>query len=130
MKHITFQNFEKTYNEKVMTKDITNAILSLNNKSIPMYVREIKTQDSSDELNYKDTYTIYLEDANRQRHTVKVDIPKFLEDKFLYLGGNKKLIKKQYRFYRDYLKLGFFRSCYNTFRWGVMGLKKYKGMKK
>lgn len=95
MKHISFQNFEKTYNEKVMTKDITNAILSLNDKSIPMYVRDIKIQDSSDELNYKDTYTISLEDANRQRHTVKVDIPKFLEDKFLYLGGNKKLIKKQ-----------------------------------
>ena len=95
MKHISFQNFEKTYNDKVMTKDITNAILSLNDKSIPMYVRDIKIQDSSDELNYKDTYTISLEDANRQRHTVKVDIPKFLEDKFLYLGGNKKLIKKQ-----------------------------------
>ena len=95
MKHISFQNFEKTYNEKVMTKDITNAILSLNDKSIPMYVRDIKVQDTSDELNYKETYTISLEDANRQRHTIKVDIPKFLEDKFLYLGGNKKLIKKQ-----------------------------------
>ena len=95
MKRITFQNFEKTYNEKVMTKDITNAILSLNDKSIPMFVRDIKVQDSSDELNYKETYTISLEDTNRQRHTIKVDIPKFLEDKFLYLGGNKKLIKKQ-----------------------------------
>lgn len=95
MQTISFQNFEKTYNEKVMTKDIMNAILSLNDKSIPMYVRDIKVQDTSDELNYKETYTILLEDANRQRHTVKVDIPKFLEDKFLYLGGNKKLIKKQ-----------------------------------
>lgn len=95
MKQIRFQNFEKTYNEKVMPKDITNAILSLNDKSIPMYVRDIKVQDTSDELNYKETYTISLEDANRQRHTVKVDIPKFLEDKFLYLGGNKKIIKKQ-----------------------------------
>lgn len=95
MNHVTFQNFEKTYNEKVMTKDITNAILSLNDKSIPMFVRDIKVNDTSDELNYKDTYTISLEDTNRKRHTVKVDIPKFLEDKFLYLGGNKKLIKKQ-----------------------------------
>lgn len=95
MGHITFQNFEKTYNEKVMKKDIVNAILSLNDKSIPMYVRDIKVEDTSDELNYKETYTIYLEDTNRQRHTVKVDIPKFLEDKFLYIGGNKKLIKKQ-----------------------------------
>lgn len=96
---VTFQNFEKVYNEKVMPKDITNAILSLNDKSIPMFVRDIKIEDTSDELNYKDTYTIYLEDVNRQRHTVKVDIPKFLEDKFIYIGGNKKLIKKQNFFY-------------------------------
>ena len=95
MKHIRFQNFEKAYNENVMTQDITNAILALNGKSIPMYVRDIKVVDTSDELNYKETWTIYLEDANRQRHTVKVDIPKFYEDKFLYLGGNKKIIKKQ-----------------------------------
>ena len=45
-------------------------------------------------------------------------------------GNKKKLIKKQYRFYRDYLKLGVFRSCYNLIRWGLMGMKKYKGMKK
>lgn len=95
IKHIRFNNFEKTYNKEVMQKDIINAILSLNNKSIPMYVRNIDVKDTSDELNYKDTYTIYLEDSNRQRHTIKVDIPKFIEDKFLYIGGNKKIIKKQ-----------------------------------
>lgn len=95
MTKIRFDNIEKVYNEKLMKKDITDAILSLNDKSIPMYVRKIDVNDSSDELNYKDTYTIYLEDANRKRHTVKVDIPKFIEDKFIYIGGNKKVIKKQ-----------------------------------
>ena len=45
-------------------------------------------------------------------------------------GNKKKLIKKQYRFYRDYLKLGVFKSCCNLIRWGLMGLKKYKGKKK
>ena len=95
MTTLRFDNIEKTYEEKLMPKDITNAILSLNDKSIPMFVRKIDVKDTSDELNYKDTYTIYLEDANRQRHTVKVDIPKFIEGKFLYIGGNKKVIKKQ-----------------------------------
>lgn len=95
MTKLTFHEFEKTYNEKIMSKDIVNSILSLNNKSIPMYVRDIKIKDTSDELNYKDTYTILLEDANRKRHTIKVDLPKFLEDKFMYIGGNKKIIKKQ-----------------------------------
>ena len=95
MTQIRFDNIEKEYNKKLMKKDITDAILSLNDKSIPMFVRKIDVKDSSDELNYKDTYTIYLEDANRKRHTVKVDIPKFLEDKFIYIGGNRKIIKKQ-----------------------------------
>ena len=99
MKDIQFANFNKDYINKVMKKDITNAILSLNDKSIPMYVRNIEVKDTSNELNYKDTYTIQLEDANRKRHTIKVDIPKFLDDHFLYLGGNKKIIKNQDFYY-------------------------------
>lgn len=105
MAKMTFQNFDKTYNEKVLSHDITNAILALNDKSIPMYVRDIKIEDTSDELNYKETYTIYLEDSNRQRHTVKVDIPKFLDDRFIYIGGNKKVIKKQ-NFFFPVIKTG------------------------
>lgn len=95
MTQIRFDNIDKEYNEKLMQKDITDSILSLNDKSIPMFVRKIDVNDTSDELNYKDTYTIYFEDANRKRHTVKVDIPKFLENKFIYIGGNRKIIKKQ-----------------------------------
>ncbi len=41
-------------------------------------------------------------------------------------GNKKKLIKKQYRFYRDYLGLGVFKSTTNLIRWGLMGLKKYR----
>ncbi len=41
-------------------------------------------------------------------------------------GNKRKLIGKQYKFYREYLKLGILKSFYNLFRWGVMGLKKYK----
>lgn len=95
MTKIRFDNIDKLYNKTLMKSDITNAILSLNNKSIPMFVRKIDVKDTSDELNYKDTYTIYLEDTNRKRHTLKVDIPKFIEDKFIYIGGNRKVIKKQ-----------------------------------
>lgn len=95
VKHINYDNVDKTYNREVMEKDIVNSIMILNNKSIPMYILNVDVQDTSNELNYKDTYTIKFEDANRNRHTVKVDIPKFIDDKFLYLGGNKKIIKHQ-----------------------------------
>ena len=95
VKEIKFNNFEKTYNENVMPKDIVNSVLMLNDKSLPLFLLDVKVEDTSDELNYKETYTFTLEDSNRQRHTIKVDIPKFIDDKFMYLGGNKKLIIKQ-----------------------------------
>ena len=99
MTKLSFCGRNNTYLEQLMPKDITDAILALNTKSIPIYVRDIKIEDTSDELNYKDTYTISLEDTNRQRHTVKVDIPKVVENRFLYLGGGKKNIKNQEYFF-------------------------------
>lgn len=95
VKTVQFNNTNQTYIDKVMPKDITNAILSLNDKSLPIYIRNIKVEDTSNELNYIDTYTIELEDANRQRSTIKVDIPKFIDGKFMWLGGNKKIILNQ-----------------------------------
>lgn len=104
MSKIRFSNLDTTYIKEVMEKDIMDAFLALNDKSIPLFIRDIKIEDSSDELNYKDTYTIYMEDGNRNRHTVKVDIPKFIDNRFLYIGGNKKVIKHQ-SFYLPVVKI-------------------------
>jgi len=95
MKHVKFANFEKTYTEKVLPKDMVNVFTSLNNKSIPLTVIKYDVKDTSDELNYKDTYTVVLEDVNRQRHTITVDIPKFIDDRYMWLGGSKKIILYQ-----------------------------------
>lgn len=92
---VKFANFNKTYINKVMTKDISDSITALSEKSLPLFVRKVNVEDTSDELNYVDTYTIEFEDANRVRSTIKVDIPKFIDNKFMWLGGNKKLILNQ-----------------------------------
>ena len=92
---IKFPNIDKVYNEELAQKDLVNIVLDLNNKEIPIYVRSIKKEDSSDLLNYKDTYRVELEDANRVRHTLTFDVPKFVDDKFLYLGGNRKMLVHQ-----------------------------------
>lgn len=92
---IKYPSFEKSYNENLMKKDLMNIISDLNDKSIPIYIKSIDVEDTSDNLNYKETYTIQLEDANRVRHTLKFDMPKFIDDKFMYLNGNKKIIIKQ-----------------------------------
>lgn len=92
---IKFTNFEKSYNQDVMQRDTIKVLSALNEKSIPVYIKDIKTEDSSDELNYKETYKVTLEDENRVRHSLTFDVPKFIDDKFLYLNGSKKIITKQ-----------------------------------
>lgn len=104
-KTIKFNKFNETYIKEMMDTDITNVFLDLNTKSIKMFVRKIDVVDSSDRLNYKETWTIHLEDENRQRHTIKVDIPKWLDNTFLWLGGDKKIIKNQ-NFFLPIVKIG------------------------
>ena len=93
--NIKFTNFEKSYNENVMKRDTIKVLSGLNDKSIPTYIKDIKVEDTSDELNYKETYHVVLEDENRVRHNLTFDVPKFVDDKFLYLNGSKKIITKQ-----------------------------------
>jgi hypothetical protein len=95
MLKVRYPDFEKKYNSHLYHKDIMSSVTFLNNKSIPVYVKNVQVEDSSDELNYKETYTFDLEDSNRVRHKLKFDVPKFIDDKFMYLGGNKKIIIKQ-----------------------------------
>lgn len=114
---IKYPSFEKTYNEKLMKKDTMSMLTFLNDKSIPVYIRNIEVEDTSTELNLKETYTVDLEDANRVRHRLKFDLPKFIDNKFMYLNGNKKIIVKQL-FMKPIVKTGpdevQFRTNYNT----------------
>lgn len=94
--NVRFPSFEKTYNEHLLVKDTVSILKSLNDASIPVHVRSIDVEDTSDKLNHKETYTVSLEDTNRVRHTLKFDMPKFIDDKFMYLNGNKKMFVKQF----------------------------------
>ena len=93
---VRYPNINKDYVEKVMKKDILSAVTCLSDKeNIQIYVRNIKVEDSSDINNYKDTYTIDLEDSLRVRHRLVFDVPKFIDNRFLWIGGNKKYINNQ-----------------------------------
>lgn len=93
---VRYPNINKDYVENVMKKDILSAVTCLSDKSdIQIYIRNIKVEDSSDINNYKDTYTIDLEDSLRVRHRLVFDVPKFIDNRFLWIGGNKKYINNQ-----------------------------------
>ena len=40
-------------------------------------------------------------------------------------GNKKKLIKKQYQFYRTHLKESIPEAAINVIRWGVSGIRKF-----
>lgn len=104
MQSSSFGNFNSAYVEQVLPKDMVNIFEDLNNKSIRMFIRNIEVAETSDVQNYKETWTIHLEDENRSRHTIKVDIPKFYDKNFMWLGGNTKVIKNQ-KFFLPLIKI-------------------------
>lgn len=96
IKELRFSEINKTYMETTYDKDVTNAILSLNNTTIPVNIVDIKVEDTSDALTLKETYTVTLEDSNRKRHTLKFNLPKLIDNKYMYVNGNKKTIQEQF----------------------------------
>ena len=94
---IAYPNFEKVYNEKVFEHDFYGIFNSLSErKDLPIFIKKISKEDTSDSLNLKETYKIELEDAEYGRkHTFTIDVPKMIDGKFMYLAGNKKIFIKQ-----------------------------------
>ena len=86
-------NFEKDYN---IDADIVKVFNSLSqDKDIPMSVIDISYEDRSTSEDYILTYTVHLEDSLGKRHTIKFDMPKVIDNRFLRLRGNDKVIPGQ-----------------------------------
>ena len=103
MQNITFANFDKTYLDELYVKDIVSCFDMLKDKDSPFYITGIEVKDSSNSLNYKETWTVHLTDENKKRHTIKVDIPKFQNDRFMWIDGTRRVILKQ-NFYNPLVK--------------------------
>lgn len=87
-----FINFNKLYD---LDKDIVAIFKSFANKEYPVVVRNLNAEDTSTSQDYIETYTAEMEDSEGKRFSLKVDIPKFIDDRFLMLRGNKKVIAGQ-----------------------------------
>ena len=91
-KDLHYVNFEHIYNPD---EDIVAMLNAFSKKSSPVYVRDIAIEDTSTTEDYKETWNVAMEDINGNRFTLKFDVPKFKENKFLVLGGNEKTINGQ-----------------------------------
>ena len=103
MKKITFANFDKTYIDNLYVKDLVACFDMLKDKSSPFYITGIDIKDTSDSRNYQETWSVHLTDEVKKRHTIKVDIPKFQNDRFMWIDGTRWMILKQ-NFYNPLVK--------------------------
>lgn len=90
MEELTFPAFCKSYNSELMEKDTIAIINFFKDKRIPVYILDIQKEDTSDNFNRKWTYTVKMESADRERHTLKFDFPKPVDEQYFIIGGNKK----------------------------------------
>ena len=91
-KHLTYIN---SFNDYKPDDDIVQIFNSFHTMTHPLVVRDIKAEDNSTSEDVMDLYTVQYEDANGKRFTIKVDIPKFIDNKYLKLRGNRKDISSQ-----------------------------------
>ena len=91
--HLTYMNFDKTYD---VNSDIVKMLNDLSTKQYPIAIRNIKVEDVSSPEDYIDKYHVEMEDYRGKRFTINMLIPKFKDNKYLILRGNKKIIQNQY----------------------------------
>lgn len=91
-KELQYVNFENEYD---INEDIAMILNSFSTKTSPISVRDVSIEDTSTSEDYKETYSVQMEDVNGTRFTVKFDIPKFRDHKFMLLRGNDKTINGQ-----------------------------------
>lgn len=85
-------NFEKAYD---VNQDIYSILYSLNKKTYPISIIDINVEDTSTSEDHVYTYTVNCEDSFGTRFTLKFDIPKFRNNRFMRLKGNEKTINGQ-----------------------------------
>ncbi len=90
--HLKYINFDKDYN---INEDIVKMLDKLSKLNHPIVVRGIEVTDNSTSEDFVDLYTIDFEDYRGKRFKIRVDIPKFKNNNYLVLRGNKKTIQTQ-----------------------------------
>lgn len=91
-KNMTYMNFDKDYN---LNRDILNCFKHFSEVSLPIAVRKLTVTDNSTSEDRLDLYTVEMEDYRGKRFTVKLDIPRMVDNRFL-LRGNNKIIETQF----------------------------------
>ena len=97
IKTSAIKDFNHNYQKKLYKKDVISVLTSLSNTDeyIPATLNKLEINDSSDEFNEKETAKVSYKTVTGKTLSFDIDIPKVVDDNYLYLGGNKYIIGKQ-----------------------------------
>jgi len=95
LKEGKFENYHSNYIDKYMDTDIINVLKHLNQTDNRFYIENINIIDTSDSLNYIETWEVSIRDNLNHVSVMKFQVPKFIDGKFLFLQGNKKVLMNQ-----------------------------------
>ena len=90
--NLQYINFNKEYN---IDEDIMSILQFFGTRTVPVSVRDVKVEDTSTSEDLIETWTVQCEDLYGSRFTLKFDIPKFKNNRFMRLRGNDKTINGQ-----------------------------------
>lgn len=91
-------DFTKSYVKKTLAQDIVANIKAFSdeNKSNQMAIVKFEKEDISDQFNKLERYRFELKDKFGKSHNITFKLPKIDDDGFMYIGGNTKMLKKQW----------------------------------
>ena len=89
-------SIDSEYEKKQSITDLTNVISAFSTSEVsPLSVDSISIEDSSNQFQEVKTLNVRYKTDEGKPLSFSIDVPKMVDDKYLYLGGDKKVIKKQ-----------------------------------
>lgn len=89
---LTYPSLSRQYDPDT---DIVAILEDLKNKSYPVSIVDLDVQDTSTSEDYIYTYTVKMENHTGKRWTYKFDIPIMVNNQYMMLRGNKKVMSTQ-----------------------------------
>ena len=90
--HLVGTNLADSYD---VNDDVYRVIYHFGDCKVPVGARDIKVENTSTSEDTVDTWTVACEDINGKRFTLKFDVPKIINKRFMRLRGNDKVMGNQ-----------------------------------
>ena len=85
------------YTKKQLKADLVETFTNFNtDPDLPLFIHKMEITDASDAFNKCEKFHVELKDVNGRIHTISTLIPKVNEQGYLFMGGLKKFLAKQY----------------------------------